>query len=124
MRTGSYLNAEFNGLAEKEFAWFSLIGNLPGFSVAANNAARAIVKALQHKRRTCTISLPAKILIASEALFPEITQTILAAVNRYLLPASGGGKQPVSGRILDSSFNKLFQAVTFLGKSAAHELNE
>jgi NAD(P)-dependent dehydrogenase (short-subunit alcohol dehydrogenase family) len=102
MRTGSYLNAEFKGLAEKEFAWFGLISNLPAFSVAADYAARTIVKALQHERRTCTISLPAKILIASEALFPEITQTILATVNRYLLPASGGGPQPISGKILES----------------------
>src|SRR5205807_8500998 len=53
MRTGSYLNAEFKGLAEKEFAWFALMGNLPGFSVAADYAARAVVKALQRKRRTC-----------------------------------------------------------------------
>ncbi len=124
MRTGSYLNAEFKGLAKKEFAWFGLIGNLPGFSVAAEYAARTVVKALQHSRRTCTISLPTKILIASEALLPETTQSILAVVNRYILPASGGRKQPVSGRIFNSSFNKLFQAVTSLGKLAAHELNE
>ncbi|MGI8961157.1 MAG: SDR family NAD(P)-dependent oxidoreductase [Bryobacteraceae bacterium] len=124
MRTGSYLNATFKGLAKREFAWFSLLGNLPGFSVDASHASRCIIKALQHNRRTCTISLPARFLIASEALLPEMTQTVLAAVNRNLLPTPGGGTQPASGKMLNSSFNKFFQTLTSLGKTAAHELNE
>jgi short-subunit dehydrogenase len=124
MRTGSYLNAKFKGLAETEFAWFALLGNLPGFSVAATYASRCIVKSLQHDRRTCTISLPAKVLIASDALLPEMTQTILTAVNRYLLPGAGGRTQPASGKMLNSSLNRFFQTLTFLGKTAAHELNE
>lgn len=124
MRTGSYLNAKFNGSAENEFAWFSLLGNLPGFSVSASYASHCIVRALQHDRRTCTISLPAKVLIRAEALLPEITQATLAAVNRYLLPAPGSGTQSVSGKMLNSSLNVFFQALTSLGKTAARELNE
>jgi NAD(P)-dependent dehydrogenase (short-subunit alcohol dehydrogenase family) len=124
MRTGSYLNAEFKGFAEREFAWFGLLGNFPGFSVSAKYAARCIVKALRRNRRTSTISLPAKLLIGSEALLPELTQTILGAVNRYLLPASRGREQSRRGKILNSSFNQVFQALTSLGKAAAHELNE
>ena len=124
MRTGSYLNANFKGSAEREFAWFSLLGNLPGFSVSARYASRCIVRSLQHNRRTCTISLPARALIASDALMPEMTQNILAAVNRYLLPGAGGRMQPTSGKMLNSSLNRFFQALTYLGKAAAHELNE
>jgi short-subunit dehydrogenase len=124
MRTGSYLNATFKGLAEREFAWFSLLGNLPGSSVSSSYASRRIVKSLQHNRRTCTISLPAKALIASDALMPETTQSIFAALNRYLLPGVGGRTQPASGKILDASLNRFFQALTSLGKTAAHELNE
>ncbi|MFL6353163.1 MAG: SDR family NAD(P)-dependent oxidoreductase [Bryobacteraceae bacterium] len=124
MRTGSYLNAKFKGLAENEFAWFSVLGNLPGSSVSARYASRSIVNALQQNRRTCTISLPAKVLIAADALLPEATQTTLAAINRYLLPASGGRSQLASGKILESSFGSFFQALTSLGKTAAHELNE
>jgi hypothetical protein len=55
---------------------------------------------------------------------PELTQTILASANRYLLPASDGGKQPMSGKMLQGSRNKLFQVVISLGKTAGHELNE
>jgi short-subunit dehydrogenase len=124
MRTGSYLNAKFKGSAQSEFAWFSLLGNLPGFSVAASYAARRIVNALQHNRRTCTISLPAKILIASDALLPETTATVLASVNRYLLPSPSGGTQQVSGKILNGRLNVFFQALTSLGKTAARQLNE
>jgi short-subunit dehydrogenase len=124
MRTGSYLNAKFKGSAEREFAWFSLLGNLPGFSVAASYASHCIVKALQRNRRTCTISLAAKTLISAEALLPETTQTILATVSRYLLPAPGGETQPVSGKMLVSRLNAFFQALTSLGKTAARELNE
>jgi short-subunit dehydrogenase len=124
MRTGSYLNAKFKGSAENEFAWFSVLGNSPGFSVSASYAAHYIVKALRHNRRTCTISLPAKILIRAEALLPETTQTLLAAVNRYLLPAPDGGTRSVSGKMLQSSFNAFFQALISLGKTAARELNE
>jgi short-subunit dehydrogenase len=124
MRTGSYLNAKFKGLAESEFAWFSLLGNLPASSVSARYATRCIVKSLQHNRRTCTISLPAKALIASDALLPEMTQNILAAVNRHLLPGAGGRTQPASGKMLGSSQNKFLQALTSLGKRAAQKLNE
>lgn len=124
MRTGSYLNAKFKGLAESEFAWFGLLGNLPGFSVSASHASGRIIKALQKNRRTCTISLPAKALIAAEALLPEVTQTALATLNRYLLPAPVGRTQSVSGKIVDSRLNRVFQALTCLGKRAAYNLNE
>jgi short-subunit dehydrogenase len=124
MRTGSYLNAKFKGSAENEFAWFSLLGNLPGFSVSARYASRRIVNELQYNRRTCTISLPAKILVRTEALLPETTQTIFALLNRYLLPRPGSGTQPISGKIINSRLNVFFQALTFLGKTAARELNE
>lgn len=124
MRTGSYLNAEFKGSAEREFAWFGLLGNLPGFSVSARHAARCIVKAVQRDELTCTISVPAKLLIASDALLPDITQRILALVNEYLLPGSRGKKQSLSGKMLNGSFGQVFQGLTSLGKAAAHELNE
>jgi short-subunit dehydrogenase len=124
MRTGSYVNAKFKGSAENEFAWFSVLGNLPGSSVAASYAARSITNALLRNRRTCTISLPAKLLIRAEALLPETTQTVLAAMNRYLLPGPGGGTQAVSGKMLESGLNPFLQAVTFLGKTAARQLNE
>jgi NAD(P)-dependent dehydrogenase (short-subunit alcohol dehydrogenase family) len=123
MRTGSYLNAEFTGSPKDEFAWFGLLGNLPGFTVAAEYAARCIRTALQGGKRTCTISLPAKLLIASDALMPETTQLLLEFLNRRFLPVAKTFETD-SGKALDSSFGKVFQTFTSLGKAAAARLNE
>jgi len=123
MRTGGHLHAKFKGSAQDEFAWFSLLGNLPGMSVAAGYAARCIRRALERKMRVCTISLPAKILIACEALLPDTMRTVMASTNRFLLPRSGS-KQEVTGHSLEPLFRRSFQAATALGKQAADALNE
>ncbi len=124
MRTGSYLNAEFTGAAKEEFAWFSLLGNLPGFSIAAEHAASSIRHALEQRRHTCTISLPAKLLIASEALLPEATRTVFELTSRALLPDAGHRTSSVAGKTLNPAFGALFQTLTSLGKSAALRFNE
>ena len=123
MRTGSYLNAEFTGSAKQEFAQFSLIGNLPPFSVAADYAAARVRRALERQRYTCTISVPAKLLIAAEAFLPETTRATFAFVTRYLLPHSEQTDTFV-GKALNPSFGKVFQALTTLGRTAALRLNE
>lgn len=124
MRTGSYLNAQFKGATQREFAWFGVLGNLPGFSVAAEYAARSVVQALVSRRNTCTISLPAKLLIRAEAFLPDTTQSIFGALNKYVLPKSHSVTKRVSGKILNSSSNRVFEALTALGRSAAIALNE
>ncbi|MGA8027862.1 MAG: SDR family oxidoreductase [Bryobacteraceae bacterium] len=124
MRTGSYLNAEFKGKARQEFAWFGVLGNFPGFTVAAEYAARCICKALENGRSTCTISLPAKLLIAWEAVMPETARMMLQFVNRAMLPGSNMQTSSLRGKVLDRQFGKIFKTVTFLGKSSAQRLNE
>lgn len=124
MRTGSYLNAEFLGAATDEFTWFGLLGNLPGFSVAADYAASCIRGALENRRHNCTISFPAKLLIAGDALMPEITRTVFLALNRFLLPAPQPSEKSLPGKVLNPSFGKLFQILTALGKMAAVRYNE
>src|ERR1700761_1767756 len=124
MRTGSHLHAMFKGQARHEFAWFGVMGNLPGFSVAAAYASRVIANALQRQRYVCTISLPAKILTACEAMLPETTRSILAGVNRLLLPETSRSKDVHDGSTLNASFGKAFQAVTLLGRRAAESLNQ
>lgn len=124
MRTGSYLHAGFKGPREKEFSWFSLLGNIPGFSVAAEEAARSIREALQSREQVCTISLPAKLLIQSEALLPEATRLMMQMVNTYVLPVATGNKSTGSGKNLNERFGPLFQALTSLGRTAARSLNQ
>jgi short-subunit dehydrogenase len=123
MRTGSYLNAEFTGAAKEEFALFSLLGNLPPFSVAADYAAACIRRAVENKRYTVTISVPAKLLTAAEALLPETTRAAFELVTRNLLPDS---EQTVThtGKPLNRQFGKVFHTLTALGKAAALRYNE
>ena len=124
MRTGSYLNAKFKGGKEQEFAWFGLLANLPGFSIAANDAAHSIRQALETRQLTCTISFPAKLLIQSEALAPEATRLAMQFASKYMLPKGGADQASTSGKAVNSKFGALFQVLTTLGRSAAHSLNE
>ena len=123
MRTGSYLNAKFKGQSEKEFAWFSVLGNLPLISVSAEESARSIRQSLQKRDLTCTISLPAKLLIHAEALLPEATRTLMQ-LSTKLLPSSNQNNGQVAGKALNQRFGSLFQTLTSLGKVAARGLNE
>ena len=123
MRTGSYLNAEFTGAAKQEFAQFSLLGNLPPFSVAAEYAAARVRRALEKQRYMCTISVPAKLLIAAETLLPDTTRATFEFITRYLLSDSEQTDSAV-GKELNPRFGKVFQALTTLGRAAALRLNE
>ncbi len=123
MRTGSYLNASFEGKAKQEFAWFSLLGNLPGFSVSVQQSAREIVDALRRRAATHTISLPAELLIQAEALAPEATRIAMQLVNRFALPAASTGSEK-TGKSLNPKFGVLFQALTHLGRMAAASHNQ
>lgn len=122
MRTGSYLHAEFKGKVENEFGWFSLLGNLPGFSVAAEYAARQIREAAEARQHNCTISLPAKILVGAEALMPELTYAVMGVVSS-ILPGPGTDSS-VPGESINSKFGGAFQALTALGRQAARRWNQ
>ncbi len=123
MRTGSYLHAEFGGRAKKEFTWFGLLGNMPGLTVAADSAAKAILSALERKQYSCTISLPAKLLIGAETLMPDTTRTLMGFVSR-ILPDAAGPTSKGTGKQLNPQSNSAFQAFTALGKQAARTFNE
>ena len=123
MRTGSYLNAMFKGAAKREFAWFSLLGNLPGASVSVEDAAQEIRHALLKRHLTCTISFPAKLLIQADALLPETTRTVMQFANQFVLP-SAGTDAARAGKTMNPKFSALFQALTSLGRLAAHSYNE
>lgn len=124
LRTGSYLNASFKGNKQGEFGWFSMLGNLPGFSVSAEFAAREVRRAIENRNLTCTISLPAKLLIGAEALLPEANRELMQAAGTYLLPKGDGSKAAEAGKMVNHKFGSVFQALTQLGRMAATRLNE
>jgi short-subunit dehydrogenase len=123
MRTGSFLNAEFGGKAKREFTWFGLLGNAPGLTIAADDAARQILSALDKKAFNLTISLPAKLLVGAEALLPDTTRTIMSYMNA-ILPGARHATPKTRGKDLDPDMGRVFHAATTLGRDAARTFNE
>jgi short-subunit dehydrogenase len=122
MRTGSPRNAEFKGKHRDEYAWFSISDALPLLTVSAENAARQIIRACKRGQAELVISLPAKIAVLFDSLFPEATSLMLGLTNQ-LLPAAGGvGSERVKGKDSASSWSPSW--LTTLNDEAAIRNNE
>jgi short-subunit dehydrogenase len=122
MRTGSPRNAEFKGQHRFEYAWFSISDALPLLTVSAENAARQVVRACKRGQTELVISIPAKIAVLFESLFPEAMYQILGVVNQ-LLPAPGGiGTQKAKGKESTSAWSPSW--LTTLNEEAAIRNNE
>ena len=122
MRTGSPRNADFKGKHEVEYAWFSISDALPLLSVSAENAARQIVRACKRGDAELVISIPAKIAVLFEALFPEAMSQMLALANRMLPDAGGVGTERKKGRESTSAWSPSW--LTTLNEEAALRNNE
>lgn len=123
MRTGSYLNAFFKGLREREYAWFSLAANLPFISMDAERAAAQIVRATRYGEAERILSFPAAAAVRFHGLFPGVTADILGLVNRLLPESSSRSIAP--GRDVDQRIGSgLMQTLTAFGRSAARRFNE
>ncbi len=122
MRTGSHLHAEFKGRHEEEYRWFALGDSVPGFSMSAESAARRVADACARGDAEVVLSLPAKLAVALQGVFPGLTSTVLGLVNHHVLPEPGGvGTERVKGR---DSRGKTPEAVTTLTDRAADRNNE
>jgi hypothetical protein len=122
MRTGSPRNADFKGKHHLEYAWFSISDALPLLTVSAENAARQIVRACKRGQGELVISVPAKVAVLFESLFPEAMSQILAVMNQLLPEAGGVGKQTMKGRDSTSAWSPSW--LTTLNEMAAERNNE
>ena len=89
MRTGSHVNAFFKGRHQEEFAWFAVSDAQPFLSAKAKQAAREIVEACRYGDAALTITLPAKLAVRIERLFPRSTAAAMAFADRLLPEANG-----------------------------------
>lgn len=125
MRTGSFINAEFNGRKEDEYKWFSVAASLPFFSLSAERAARKIMKAVVNEDSFRILGLPAQIAAVIYANFPKFALQGLSLINRllpkaddriqsYQPPTAGKnlktGKDPVTLRVLKGLGNSAVQS--------------
>jgi short-subunit dehydrogenase len=122
MRTGSPRNADFKGKHQFEYAWFSISDALPLLSVSAENAARQVVSACKRGDAELVISIPAKIAVLFDSLFPEAMSQMLALANRVLPEAGGVGTETRKGRESSSSWSPSW--LTTLNEEAALRNNE
>jgi short-subunit dehydrogenase len=122
MRTGSPRNALFKGQHRAEYAWFSISGSLPLFSMSADRAARQIVNACRYGRAKITLSLPAKLGVAMNAIAPELTSDLIA-LSALGLPDPGGvGRANIEGKHSESALAP--SILTTLSDRAAERNNE
>ena len=122
MRTGSPRNADFKGQHRYEYAWFSISDALPLLTVSAENAARRIVRACKRGQAELVISVPAKIAVLFDALFPGAMSQVLAAVNQILPEPGGAGTERVKGKDSSSAWSPSW--LTTLNEEAAVRNNE
>ena len=122
MRTGSPRNADFKGKHQFEYAWFSISDSLPLLTVSAENAARQVVDACKRGQAELVISVPAKIAVLLDSLFPEATSQMLAVANRLLPEPGGVGTERMKGRDSTSTWSPSW--VTTLNEEAALRNNE
>lgn len=121
MRTGSPRNAFFKGKHRAEYAWFSISDSLPGLSVSAERAARAIVSACERGRARLIFPVSAKLASAAFHLIPTASD-FLSLVEK-LLPGVGGiGTERAAGK--DSCSFASPSLVTMLNERAALRNNE
>ena len=122
MRTGSPRNADFKGKHQFEYAWFSISDALPLLTVSAENAARQVVHACKRGQAELVISVPAKIAVLFDSLFPEAMSQMLALTNRLLPEAGGVGTGRMKGRDSTSTWSPSW--ITTLNEEAALRNNE
>jgi len=122
MRTGSPRNADFKGKHEFEYAWFSISDAMPLLSVSAENAARQVVSACKRGQAELVISVPAKIAVLFDSLFPETMSQMLALANGLLPKAGGVGTERMKGRDSTSRWSPSW--LTTLNEEAALRNNE
>jgi NAD(P)-dependent dehydrogenase (short-subunit alcohol dehydrogenase family) len=93
MRTGSYLNALFKGRQADEFRWFGLNSSSPGISMSVERASAQIIQTVRTGKSERVLTTPAQLLTRFQGAFPELSQALLAFVNRALLPSGEGGSE-------------------------------
>lgn len=129
MRTGSYLNALFNGQHENEFTWFSLGSSLPFITMNAEQAAREIVHATKQGESEYILTLPARLLALVHGVFPGVTAQVLGLVARFLLPGADRSDTVTERGMeiqeyLETPRRQLLNVLTTLGRQGARRTNQ
>jgi NAD(P)-dependent dehydrogenase (short-subunit alcohol dehydrogenase family) len=95
VRNGAWMNAAYKGQAEQELSWFAQVLGLPVASIDPERAARAIVSAARFGDAEVMVGPISLGLGWFHALLPELSVSLAALAERYLLPATPHGSRAV-----------------------------
>lgn len=95
-RSGSPINVLVKGQAKKEYALFTTLGANHLTSSGVENTARQIIESCRAGEAELVTNLPARMLILSNNLFPELTGWVLGLSTKYLLPSPTGDVNKVA----------------------------
>jgi hypothetical protein len=121
MRTGSHLNAQFKGQAEREYGWFSVAAGLPGLSTSVPSAARKIVAAIAVGKREIGITPQAMLAARLGNAMPGLTGRLLELVNLTLPSAPCGSTARYRGAEVRE---REVKQLTVLASAAARRYNQ
>jgi short-subunit dehydrogenase len=98
MRTGSHVHATFKGDYVAEYRWFDWSRKIPFASISAERAARKIVNACARGQPVLVMPFMARLIIAANALFPNLIARAMKMFNRSLPPqVNQSGNEARSG---------------------------
>lgn len=80
MRTGSPIQAVFKGEHEKEYRWFAVGDNMPGFAMSAHSAANKVLDAVADGRTEIILSSVGKLRNWVGAFFPETMHAVMTGM--------------------------------------------
>lgn len=122
LRNGAWMNAGYKGHAEAELAWFMRALSSPLLSIDPERAARAIVEAARYGDAETMVAPSSWLQSRAHALFPELTASALATLERYAMPATplGARAAPVASgaEILSRTDDPRVQRIALRGKAA------
>jgi NAD(P)-dependent dehydrogenase (short-subunit alcohol dehydrogenase family) len=122
LRNGAWINAGYKGHAEDELAWFMRALSSPLLSIDPERAARAIVEAARYGDAETMVAPSSWLQARAYALFPELTSSALAALERHAMPATplGARAAPVASgaEILSRTDNPRVQRIARRGRAA------
>lgn len=122
MRTGSPRNAFFKAQHRKEYTWFTLSDTLPGLSIGARAAARAILDSALRNQAEVVLSLPAQSIALLHGVAPAFVSNMMRLA-ALALPGPGGvEQQKMAGH--ESTTAATESPLTALGKKAEREYNQ
>ena len=98
MRTGSHVHAKFKGDHGAEYGWFNSSRKIPFASISMESAARKIVNACARGKPNLVMPFSTYLIIAANAVFPNLTARAMRTFNRSLPPqVSASGNEARSG---------------------------